>query len=292
MSNLQAKKSAKSAQVSKGTVTRRKILAHAMQIAAKEGLAGLTIGRLAQDLGMSKSGLFAHFRSKRSLEMDTIHEARKLFNQQVLYPASLANEGIDQLWVLCESWLAHIQRKVFPGGYFFTGAFFECAERSGAIEEQFSLMAREWWQTLNRSVQKAQQLKEINSSADAPRINFDLNGILLATYWTYLVEKDNKVFSEAKAAIVAKLKELATDRIPSIAFKTDNAWNDYLKAKRTNKPKSIFAALGKNIKVQSGNPSPPTPPPMNHSQPNQPPKRLKNPFYYLGKAVRGKSSPP
>jgi AcrR family transcriptional regulator len=288
MSILRAGKSHKTTKVSKGAATRRKILAHAMQIAARKGLAGLTIGRLAQNLGMSKSGLFAHFRSKRLLEMDTIHEARKLFNDQVLSPALLANEGIDRLWVLCDSWLVHIERKVFPGGYFFTGAFFECAERSGAIEEQFNLMAREWWQTLNRAVQKAQQLKEINSSADARRISFDLNGILVATYWAYLVEKDNKVFGEARAAIIAKLKELATDRIPSTAFKTDNAWNDYLKAKRTNKPKSFVAALEKKIKVQSDDPSPPTRPPMNQPQPNQPPKRLKNPFYYLGKAVRGK----
>ncbi len=119
---------------------------------------------------MSKSGLFAHFRSKRMLEMATINEARKLFTDQVLSPAKLANDGIDRLWVLCDSWLAHVERKVFPGGYFFTGAFFECAERSGAIEEQFSRMAQEWWETLGRAVRKAQERKEINSAPDVTSI--------------------------------------------------------------------------------------------------------------------------
>ena len=94
-----------------------------MRVAASHGLAGLTIGRLAQDLSMSKSGLFAHFRSKRVLEVATINEARKVFTSQVLAPATIGNEGIERLWILCDSWLAHIERRVFPGGYFFTGAF-------------------------------------------------------------------------------------------------------------------------------------------------------------------------
>lgn len=233
---------------------------------------------------MSKSGLFAHFRSKRSLEMATIHEARKLFTDRVLSPAALANEGIDRLWALCDSWLAHIERKVFPGGYFFTGAFFECAERSGAIEEQFSQMAQEWWETLSRAVQNAQEHKEINSTTDARRISFDLNGILIATYWTYLVEKDDKVFGEARAAIIAKLKELATDRIPVSAFKSENAWKEYLKEKRANKPGSVFRSLGQKMKAKASSISPSTPPLIKQS-PQNPPK-FKSVFGNLGSVVR------
>ena len=105
--------------VSKGPETRKRILAHALRVAAGHGLAGLTIGRLARDLAMSKSGLFAHFRSKRVLELATINEARMVFTSQVLAPAMAGNEGIDHLWVLCDSWLAHIEHRVFPGGYFY-----------------------------------------------------------------------------------------------------------------------------------------------------------------------------
>jgi len=254
---------------SKGAETKKKILAHAMGIAAREGLAGLTIGRLARELRMSKSGLFAHFRSKRSLEMATINEARNVFASQVLLPAKSANEGIEQLWVLCNSWLAHIERRVFSGGYFFTGAFFECAERSGAIEDEINRMAREWWETLRNAVQKAQDFKEIDSNVDARRINFDLNGTLIAGYWTYLAEKNEKVFDETRSALFAKMKRLATARIPDYALKSENAWKEYLEERHTYKEKSpsILRRIGRQ-EAQSGLPSSSTP-----SQPKQPPKK-------------------
>jgi AcrR family transcriptional regulator len=262
MSTLQSKQSRetkKDSRSSKGTETRRKILAHAMAIAAREGLAGLTIGRLARDLGMSKSGLFAHFRSKRSLEIATINEARNLFNSQVLAPAMAANEGIERLWVLCHSWLAHIQRRVFPGGYFFTGAFFECAERSGAIEDEINRIAREWWEMLRSAVQKAQDRKEINSNVDARWISFDLNGTLIAGYWTYLAEKNDKVFNEARSALIAKMKRLTTARIPDYVFKSENAWKEYLERRHIDiskeKPLSNLPRVGRK-EAQSSVPSP------------------------------------
>lgn len=275
-----SRETTKGGRSSKGADTRRKILAYAMRIAAREGLAGLTIGRLARDLRMSKSGLFAHFRSKRLLEMATINEARKVFTTQVLSPATSANEGIERLWVLCDSWLAHIERKVFPGGYFFTGAFFECAERSGPLEEEISRMAREWRETLSNAVRKAQEHKEINSFADARRITFDLNGILIATYWAYLVEKDRKVFSEARIALIARLKALATSQVPVIAFESEKAWKEYLKEKRAPKPASILPRLEQGMK-QSSSLSPSTPPPR---KPN--PQKSKSFFSGLKRAVR------
>ncbi len=254
---------------SKGAETKRNILAHAMGIAAREGLAGLTIGRLARNLGMSKSGLFAHFRSKRSLEMATINEARNLFNSQVLSPAKAANDGIEQIWILCNSWLAHIEHRVFPGGYFFTGAFFECAERSGAIEDEINRMAREWWETLRNAVQKAQDREEINSNVDARRISFDLNGTLVAGYWTYLAEKNEEIFAETRTALFTKMKWLATARIPDYAFKSENAWKEYLQRRHTykEKPPSILRRVGRQ-EAQSGLPSP-----SNLSQSKQPPKK-------------------
>jgi AcrR family transcriptional regulator len=231
----------------RGSETKRKILAHAMGIAAREGLTGLTIGRLARDLGMSKSGLFAHFRSKRSLEMATINEARNVFASQVLSPAKAANEGIEQLWVLCNSWLTHIERRVFPGGYFFTGAFFECAERSGAIEDEINRMAREWWEILRNAVKKAQNRKEINSNVDARRISFDLNGILIAGYWAYLAEKNEEVFAETRNALFAKMRSLAKGRIPDYAFKSEDALDKYLEGRHINKenPQNVLGRVGR-----------------------------------------------
>jgi AcrR family transcriptional regulator len=228
---------------SKGPETRRRILAHSLRVAASHGLAGLTIGRLARDLDMSKSGLFAHFRSKRVLELATINEARKVFTSQVLAPATVGNEGIECVWILCDSWLAHIERRVFPGGYFFTGAFFECAERSGAVETEINAMAREWWTSLKSAVVKAQDRKEIDPTADARRVSFDLNGILMAAYWAFLVEKDPRVFGEGRIAVRAKLESLATTRIPASAFKSEDAWKGYLKEKHVLEKEKPLSAL-------------------------------------------------
>jgi AcrR family transcriptional regulator len=279
MSLFDQKKSSeirKKGRSSKGAETKTKILGYAMQIAAKEGLAGLTIGRLARDLEMSKSGLFAHFRSKRLLEIATINEARMVFSGQVLSPATSANDGIEQLWVLCNSWLAHIEHRVFPGGYFFTGAFFECAERSGVIEDEINRMAREWWELLRNAVQKAQDRKEINSNVDARRISFDVNGILMASYWTYLVEKDDKIFDEARNVLFARVKRLAVGQIPDYAFKSLNAWEEYLERRRVDidkeKPVSSLQRAG-NRGFQSSLPSPSTP-----SSSNRPPKKRQSAF--------------
>jgi len=246
----------KASSASKGPATRRRILEHSLKVAASHGLAGLTIGRLARDLDMSKSGLFAHFRSKRVLELATINEARKIFTSQVLAPATVGNDGIERLWILCESWLAHVERRVFPGGYFFTGAFFECAERSGAVETEINAMAREWWTSLKSAVLKAQDRKEIDSAADARQVSFDLNGILMAAYWAFLVEKDPGIFAEGRIAVRAKLESLATTRIPAGAFRSENAWKEYLKAKRKQEKDNPLSALRRldGKKTSSGAP--------------------------------------
>jgi AcrR family transcriptional regulator len=207
---------------------------------------------------MSKSGLFAHFRSKRVLELATINEARKIFMSQVLVPATVGNEGIERLWILCDSWLAHIERRVFPGGYFFTGAFFECAERSGAVEAEINAMAREWWNSLKSAVLKAQDRKEIDPTADARRISFDLNGVLMAAYWAFLVEKDPGIFREARTVVLAKLERLATPRIPASAFESEDAWKEYLKGKHVEEKEKPLDSLRRLVdkKAQSSAISP------------------------------------
>src|SRR6202521_4061386 len=128
---------------SHGEQTRQAILARALKISAREGLAALTIGRLAKELRMSKSGLFAHFHSKQALELATLEMAREVFADAVLRPAQASRGGIERLWNLCDLWLQHIERQVFSGAYFFIGAFFEYADRPGPIPEAISHVGRE-----------------------------------------------------------------------------------------------------------------------------------------------------
>jgi AcrR family transcriptional regulator len=98
---------------SHGEQTRRAILTRAVKIAAREGLAALTVGRLAKELRMSKSGLFGHFHSKRALELATLEMAREIFADAVLRPAQASRGGIERLWNLCDLWC-----NISNGGFF------------------------------------------------------------------------------------------------------------------------------------------------------------------------------
>src|SRR5271170_1309015 len=108
-----------------GARTRTAILQTAADLASVEGLDGLSIGRLASELAMSKSGLFAHFGSKEDLQLAAIEEARQRYVQEVITPALAAGSGITRLYALCEAFLSYIERGVFPGGCFFAAAVAE-----------------------------------------------------------------------------------------------------------------------------------------------------------------------
>ena len=114
-----------------GERTRQAILEAAVHIASAQGLEGLTIGRLASELSMSKSGLFAHFGSKEELQVATVEAARAIFIREVIKPAFDATEGLVRLYKLCDIWLSYVQSGVFRGGCFFAAAAAEFDSRPG-----------------------------------------------------------------------------------------------------------------------------------------------------------------
>jgi len=215
---------------SHGERTRQAILARALKIAAREGLAALTIGRLAEELEMSKSGLFAHFHSKRALELATLEMANEVFAEAVLRPAQASRAGIERLWSLCDLWLQHIERRFFSGAYFFTGAFFEYADRPGPIAGAITRVTQEWFSTLRKAVQEAQEQGEIDRDAEPKQVAWELNGRLVGAYWAYLLEGGDRC-REARAALLGRLRELATDELPASAFESLRAWMEYLQGK-------------------------------------------------------------
>src|SRR5204863_229707 len=95
------------------------ILLHAARVGSAEGLEAVSLQRLASDLGMSKSGLFAHFGSKEELHMATIDAAAEIFADEVIRPALALPRGVGRVWALCERWMSYLERGVFPGGWFF-----------------------------------------------------------------------------------------------------------------------------------------------------------------------------
>src|ERR1700733_13509278 len=105
-----------------GERTRRAILREAASLATVDGLEGLSIGNLAKALGLSKSGLYAHFGSKEELQLATVEEAARIFQAEVIEPAVTAPPGIDQLLATCNAFFDHLLRRTFPGGCFFASA--------------------------------------------------------------------------------------------------------------------------------------------------------------------------
>jgi AcrR family transcriptional regulator len=211
-----------------GKQTRQTILTHALKIAACEGLTALTIGRLAKELQMSKSGLFAHFKSKQSLELATVEQAKEVFAVAVLQPTQASSPGVERLWNLCDLcdlWLLHIERGVFSGSYFFTGAFFQYACRSDPVAKAIMNTAEEWFDTLRKTVEEAQERGEIRRDVRAKQLVLELNCRLVGAHWTFLLGDGNS-FRQARAALLAKLREVATDAIPVAALESSRTWRE------------------------------------------------------------------
>ena len=131
---------------------------------------------------------------------------------------------------MSDLWLQHIERRVFSGAYFFTGAFFEYADRPGPIAEAIAQFGREWFETLRKAVQEAQEQGEINADAKAKQIAWELNDSLVGAYWAFLLERGGR-FREARIALLDRFRELATGEIPASSFESVRAWKQYLQRK-------------------------------------------------------------
>ena len=115
-----------------GERTRGTILRAAASLATVEGLKELSIGNLAAAIGMSKSGLYAHFGSKEELQLATVAEAERILTDEVIQPALAAEPGLAQLAAVCEAFFSYVERRVFPGGCFFAATSLEMGTRPRA----------------------------------------------------------------------------------------------------------------------------------------------------------------
>src|ERR1700686_1587471 len=152
----------------KGVRTREAILARAVDIASAQGLEGLTVGSLAEQLGMSKSGLFAHFGSKEELQLATVEAARLVFIDKVTLPAIAAPTGMPRLWALIDRWLVLVEKRVFEGGCFFTAASFEFDGRRGVVRDRIAAIMREWIACITGAAKKAQEAGHLDPKLPAP----------------------------------------------------------------------------------------------------------------------------
>jgi AcrR family transcriptional regulator len=192
----------------KGERTRQSILEHAVNIASLEGLEGLTIGRLADELKMSKSGLFAHFGSKEELQLATIESARERFIESVFRPALKAERGYPRLMAICRGWLAYVKKGVFPGGCFFAAASFEFDGRPGPLRDAIATVMDAWIDSIEKAVAMAQEEGHLDRDIEPAQLAFEINALFFGANFSYQLRGDRKALERAMEAIEARLESL------------------------------------------------------------------------------------
>lgn len=193
-----------------GERTRHSILEVAVDLASVEGLDGLTIGRLATELNMSKSGLFAHFGSKEELQLATIEAAKQRFTEAVIAPALKARRGLPRLSALCKEWIGYGRNSVFPGGCFFVAAAAEFDSRPGLVRDRVAGAMTEWIGALRITVRKAVEEGHLKSAVDSEQLAFELNAMLMAANFDFQLHDDEKAFDRAKKGIDRLLQGAAS----------------------------------------------------------------------------------
>jgi len=190
----------------RGARTRAQILETAANLASVEGLEGLTIGRLATELGMSKSGLFAHFGSKEELQLATIGAAREIFAREVVAPAREAERGLPRLEALIAAKLRYERGEIFDGGCFFETVRGEFdSRRPGPVRDAIEADLDEWNALMLRAITSAITAGHLRADTDAEQLLYEIEALSAAATLRHQMSRDATLFARAEAAIAARL---------------------------------------------------------------------------------------
>src|SRR5439155_23374709 len=184
-----------------GVESRRTILLAAANLATTRGLEGLSIGELAQHIGMSKSGLYAHFKSKEELELATIETAAEIFVRDVLGPAGKSPGGLPRVLALSEAFLRHLERRVFPGGCFFATVAVQLASRPGRPRDRVMALQRRWLDQFAEALGQAVAGGELPRDTDIDQLVFEITAMLLRSNFAWVVTGETRVLEQARAGI-------------------------------------------------------------------------------------------
>jgi AcrR family transcriptional regulator len=165
----------------KGELTRAAILETALTSASRHGLEGLTIGLLAEQMSMSKSGVFAHFGSREDLQIAVLKLYHHLFEQEVFYPSMKEARGLPRLRSMFGLWVKRVTREIASGCIYISGAT-EYDDRHGPIRDELVGMVNAWQGALLRATVQAQEFKHLQSDVDPEQIVYEMYGLILALH--------------------------------------------------------------------------------------------------------------
>jgi AcrR family transcriptional regulator len=193
--------------MSKGDETRAAILDVAINIASTKGFAGLTIGTLAESTDMSKSGLFAHFKSKEQLELQTLERARERFVDVVVRPSLSAARGEKRVRALLENWLRWAD-DALSGGCLFIGAAAELDDQPGALRDLLVRNEQDWLDVIANVAATAVAEGDFDADTDVEQFAYDVHGVTLAYHHHSRLMRDPRAAERAESAFESLLASI------------------------------------------------------------------------------------
>jgi AcrR family transcriptional regulator len=193
----------------KGELTRQSILERGMWLASSQGLEAVSIGQLAAALDLSKSGLFAHFRSKEALQVQILEHAATRFVELVIKPALAAPRGGPRLRALYDRWMRWPEDSGLPGGCVFVATIFELDDKPGAARETLAAQQRQFVETIANVVRAGVREGHFREDADGDQVAFELLGIMMSQYHAQRLLGDRRSRAKADAAFDALLARIA-----------------------------------------------------------------------------------
>lgn len=195
----------------RGERTRTAVLERALQLATAAGLDGLSLSQVAEALGVSKSGLFAHWRSKEALQLAVIEQARAQWTDQVIRPAMKEPRGVRRLWAVHNRRLDFYESETLPGRCFFANANFEFNARPGAVHDRLAAELREWMQFLTSLAADAVALGELRDGTDPGDLAYEAESLGVCAVMQAPVLGPEVTFRHARRALLDHLRAVATD---------------------------------------------------------------------------------
>jgi len=190
----------------KGEVTKQQILDHAVALASQVGLGGLTIGTLADDLSLSKSGLYAHFQSKESLQIKTLQAGAAKFVDTVVRPSLKAPRGEPRVRALFEHWCRWPEQSSLKGGCLFVQVAAEFDDLPGQVRDELVRMQKDWLEVLANAARAAVNEGHFSKDLDVEQFAYDLYGIALMFHHASRLLRDPGAETRAHRAFETLLK--------------------------------------------------------------------------------------
>jgi AcrR family transcriptional regulator len=195
--------------LARGERSRAAALDAAVVLATECGLDGLSFSQLADRLGVSKSGLFAHWRTKEELQLAAIEHAQERFTRMVVRPALHEPRGLRRLWAMHERRLADVASGDLPGGCFFCNAQFEFVARPGVVHDRLAEALRLWHVLLQRLIDEAVELGELRTDTDPEQLAFELNAHETAAIYESRLLPTSRIYTFARVAALVRLRGLS-----------------------------------------------------------------------------------